>query len=240
MDEFIQNNKDSRGEIKTGSQAEEISEVDSKELPLFKALFSAHSDALTELNGKQLNGNGALNGKSSLNGNGKSNGNSVLNNHIGLSGNGTSDGTHMNGNFKQNGNGTMNGKNTNTINGNDKKDLNGNASELINDEQPEVFKGVKFFNTQDQSFSFTIDNPTHVLLLVTNRMTMPEVTIINDVLMPGDYLVMLDKSKVCPGFHYYKLYFEVNGEACDSYRFNDIMPDKRFCLQAMKEVAVIL
>lgn len=268
MNDLNKNRKSSR-ELDPGLVDNPVkgeSDVDSKDSPLYKALVTAHNESFegnkNGLNGKKkVNGNGSINGSGSVNGNGhyngngsmngKSvNGNGSLNANGSVNGNGSTNGNgYKNGNSYKNGsvisNGTVNGKSSLNDEGFSKDNnfypdlLSANSSEIKNNEKSEVFKGIKYLNTDDQSFSFSIEKPRYVVLVVTNRLTMREEVLVNQLLMPGDYMVMLNRDEISPGFHYYKLYYEADGSTTESYRFNDIRPDLRFYLQTIKEVTVL-
>jgi hypothetical protein len=262
MDHLKQNNGKSREEKSVNTTNVYIqgeTGVDPQDIPIFRAMNTAKLESNNGYSGgtngnyvngksKQMNGKTYMNGNNSINGNGLKNGNSSMNGNGSVNGKGTLNGNGtLNGKSAANGNGSTNGSayingngsSNGKTNGNEYRELNGKITDDKNEEQPEVFKGVKYFNTEDQSFSFTIESPRYVVLIVTNRLTMREEILVNQKLMPGDYIVMLNREIVTPGFHYYKLYYEADGSTADAYRFNDIKPEKKFYLETIKEVTVL-
>jgi len=88
-------------------------------------------------------------------------------------------------------------------------------------------------------YTFTLNDPTYVLVKLVNIIGLEIATLINETRGPGSYEVRFDGSKCPAGIYYYKLFAEdpaPNGY--DTITLADC-PDKKFRLIDTKEILIL-
>ena len=104
---------------------------------------------------------------------------------------------------------------------------------LVNTEK----KMLKLNN--NAKYTFTLADPTHVMVKLVNIIGVEVATLINEPKQPGSYEVKFDDSKCPAGIYYYKLFTEVRSpNGCETFTLPEY-PSKRFKLAYTTEILIL-